>query len=78
VENALGAHVENRILLLDPAAPDGFERVWRPSLGFGPERHLGYALQWFALALVAVVAFVALSIQRVEMYPATNGPERPS
>ena len=78
VEHVLGARVENRILLLDPAAPDGFERVWRPSLGFGPERHLGYALQWFALALVAVVAFVALSIQRVEMHPATSGPEMPS
>ena len=64
IEQALGAPVESRILLLDPAAPDGFERVWRPAVGFGPERHLGYAIQWFALALVAVVIFVALSMQR--------------
>jgi surfeit locus 1 family protein len=63
IEKELGAPVESRILLLDPAAPDGFERVWRPSVGFGPERHLGYAIQWFALALVAVVIFVALSLQ---------------
>jgi surfeit locus 1 family protein len=64
LEKVLDARVEARILLLDPAAPDGYERVWRPSLGFGPERHLGYAIQWFALAIVALVSFVALSLQR--------------
>ncbi len=62
---ALGRPVEARIMLLDPAAPDGFERAWRPSIGSGPERHLGYAIQWFALALVACVAFFALSLERV-------------
>jgi surfeit locus 1 family protein len=59
VASALGEPVEGRIVLLDAAAPDGFERAWRPSLGFPPERHLGYAIQWFALALVVLVAFVA-------------------
>jgi surfeit locus 1 family protein len=64
VEQALGERVESRIVLLDPAAPDGFERAWRPAMRFGPERHLGYAIQWFALALAALVAFVALSLRR--------------
>jgi surfeit locus 1 family protein len=72
LEQALGSPVESRILLLDPAAPDGYERAWRPSVGFGPERHLGYAIQWFALALVAVIIFIALSLQRV--MPATAQP----
>jgi surfeit locus 1 family protein len=65
VESALAADVESRIVLLDPDAPDGFERSWRPSLGFGPERHLGYAIQWFAFALVAVVMLIALNLRRV-------------
>jgi len=65
VESALGVDVESRIVLLDAGAPDGFERKWRPSLGFGPERHLGYAIQWFAFALVTVVLFVALNLRRV-------------
>lgn len=65
VESALGVNVESRIILLDAGAPDGFERKWRPSLGFGPERHLGYAIQWFAFALVTVVLFVALNLRRV-------------
>jgi surfeit locus 1 family protein len=63
LEAALGEPVEHRIVLLDATAPDGFERAWRPSIGFPPERHLGYAIQWFALALVLLVAFVATSLQ---------------
>ena len=64
VESALGATVESRIILLDAGMPDGFERKWRPALGFGQERHLGYAVQWFAFALVTIVLFVALNLHR--------------
>ena len=66
VEATLGVAVESRIVLLDAADPDGFERQWRPALGFGPERHLGYAIQWFAFALVAAVLFIALNLRRVD------------
>jgi surfeit locus 1 family protein len=65
VESVLDTDVESRILLLDAGQPDGFERRWRPALGFGPERHLGYALQWFAFALLTVVLFIALNLRRV-------------
>jgi surfeit locus 1 family protein len=65
VESALATEVESRIVLLDPGASDGFERSWRPALGFGPERHLGYAIQWFAFAVVAVVMLIALNLRRV-------------
>jgi surfeit locus 1 family protein len=64
LEQVLGAPIESRILLLDPAAPNGYERVWRPALGFGPERHLGYAIQWFALSIATLIGFLALSLQR--------------
>jgi surfeit locus 1 family protein len=64
LESAIGHAVGSRILLLDAGLPDGYERQWRPSLGFGPERHLGYALQWFAFAVVAAVVYVALNIRR--------------
>ena len=66
IEKELGARVESRILLLDPSAPNGYERVWRPALNFGPERHFGYAIQWFALALAVLVTFIALSLKRVD------------
>src|SRR5512139_1487051 len=64
LERALGEPVEDRILLLDPSQPDGYERAWRPAMQFGPERHYGYAVQWFAFAIVALVIFVSLSLRR--------------
>lgn len=66
VESALEVDVESRVVLLDADAADGFEREWRPALGFGPQRHLGYAIQWFAFAVVAVVLLVALNLRRVD------------
>jgi surfeit locus 1 family protein len=66
LEHAFGEPVEARILLLDPAQPDGYERAWRPAMQFGPERHYGYAVQWFAFALVALVIFVSLSLRRID------------
>jgi len=64
IEQSLGTRVAARIVLLDADLPDGYEREWRPAIGFGPERHFGYALQWFALAVTAVVAFVAMNLRR--------------
>jgi surfeit locus 1 family protein len=66
LEHALGEPVEARILLLDPSQPDGYERAWRPAMQFGPERHYGYAVQWFAFAVVALVIFVSLSLRRLD------------
>jgi surfeit locus 1 family protein len=63
LETMLGYEVGSRIVLLDAGNPDGYERQWRPSLGFGPERHLGYAIQWFALGAAAVAIFVAINLR---------------
>lgn len=46
-------------LLLDPDDPDGYLRDWRPG-GMDPVRHLGYAVQWFGLALTVVVIYCVL------------------
>jgi surfeit locus 1 family protein len=73
IEKVLGGKVESRIVLLDPAAPDGYERVWRPAMQFGPERHLGYAIQWFALAIAGLVVFIALSLRRLPDAAAAAG-----
>lgn len=50
-------------VLLDPDQPDGFERA-RISDGFGPERHQGYALTWFALALTLIIIYLITNLQR--------------
>ena len=61
---ALGEPIEPQIVLLHPQAPDGYERKWQPALRMNPSRHLAYAIQWFAFALVAVVALAIASMRR--------------
>jgi surfeit locus 1 family protein len=51
------------LINLDPSSPGGYAHVWREP-GFGKERHLGYAFQWFSLALVLVIIYFARSIKR--------------
>jgi surfeit locus 1 family protein len=62
LEAALGRRVYPEVLLLDAAATDGYLREWQPP-GLTPDRHLGYALQWYALALTLAVLYVVLHLQ---------------
>lgn len=55
----IGRRVDDRVLLLDPDPASGFERVWTPEL-MPPERHRGYAFQWFSFAAAAIVIFLVL------------------
>lgn len=65
-----GEPVPARIVLLDPRAPDGFERVWQQARSeFGPDRHIGYAVQWFVMALTVVVLFVVVNLKKVPVAP---------
>jgi surfeit locus 1 family protein len=59
-----GDRVLPRVLLLDAQAPSGYERVWQARFGFGPERHTGYALTWFALAVTLLIAYAAANVER--------------
>lgn len=49
-------------LLLDADAPDGFVRTWTPP-GSDEARHLGYAFQWFALAVTVVIVSVVVALR---------------
>jgi len=65
LQQALGqAQLAPRVLRLDPANPLGFERDLDvlPNT-IPPERHLGYAVQWFALALAVLVTALVLSFR---------------
>lgn len=59
---ALGRPLYPQLVLLDAAEPDGYLREWRPG-GLPPERHVGYALQWYALALTLLVGYVIASLR---------------
>lgn len=54
IETELGRDLSMPLLLLDPAAADGFARNWAPP-ATGSRMHYGYAFQWSALALTVLV-----------------------
>ncbi|HXS80811.1 MAG TPA: SURF1 family protein [Gammaproteobacteria bacterium] len=58
----LRAPVFDYELLLDAGADDGFVRDWRAP-GLGPERHLSYAGQWWALGLGALAAAIVIAVK---------------
>ncbi len=59
----LGRPLERRILLLDPAVPDGYVRDWKLP-GMPALQNWGYAIQWWALAAAAAVIWLVLSLRR--------------
>lgn len=61
----LGEPVLDGVLLLDPDEPGGYRREWDRVAEFPPEKHYGYAVQWFALALTLLVIFLKLNLKRI-------------
>jgi len=56
----LGYSLFPYILSLDSATTAGLTRTWQIVI-MPPEKHRGYALQWFAFALTVFILFVALN-----------------
>jgi surfeit locus 1 family protein len=57
VEAALGRKIEPFVLLMNHEEQNGFLRHWVPS-EFGPGKHFGYALQWFAMGAVLMLLLI--------------------
>ena len=49
--------------LLSPESKNGFVRQWEPYTG-SIERHIGYAIQWFLMALVLSIIGVRLALKQ--------------
>ena len=64
LETGLGVSLLPLVLMLDPESPQGFVRDWKPVYSLPPERHLGYAVQWFALALALAVIYLVVNTKR--------------
>lgn len=65
VERVLGRPLYPQVVLLDPSLPDGYVRRWQPP-GLPPERHLGYSVQWYALAATLLVLWVVVNLKKRE------------
>lgn len=59
----LDLRVYPHMIWLDASDPAGYERDWKPA-EFGPARHIGYAVQWFALAVTLVLIYIILKFRR--------------
>jgi surfeit locus 1 family protein len=59
----LGSKLDTHILLLDADPDSGFVREWTPQV-MSPERHRGYAFQWFCFVAATLVIFVVLHWRR--------------
>jgi len=61
--DSAGGPVEARVLRLSPESDFGFRRDW-PVVTMTPQRHYGYAVQWFGMALALLVIYVLGGLRR--------------
>ena len=59
-DGRLSSRVLSGIFHLDVQDPLVLDYYWQP-VAFGPERHYGYAFQWFALLLTLIVLYIVLN-----------------
>lgn len=52
------------MLLLDPHAQFGYVREWK-FINMPPEKHVSYAVQWFAMAAALVVIYLVVNLKRI-------------
>ncbi|MEE4174596.1 MAG: SURF1 family protein [Xanthomonadales bacterium] len=63
IETALGRPVHRKVLYLDVDHSAGFDdRNWTP-FTMGPDRHRAYAVQWYGLAITALVIWLILGFR---------------
>lgn len=63
LEAAYGTSLLPHVLWLDADSGPGYLREWSPS-GLPPERHIGYAVQWWCFALLLAGLFIGLNLKR--------------
>lgn len=52
------------VILANQDLGDGLVRDWQITPRMPPEKHLGYAIQWFALALCLVILYLAVYLKK--------------
>ena len=64
MQRSLGYPLAAWLVVLDPAAPHGYVREWKIVPGLTPDRHRGYAFQWFALAAALFAIWLIVNLKR--------------
>ena len=58
-----GVNFSSMVGLLDASMDDGFVRKWEPYTG-SIEKHIGYAIQWFLMAIVLGIIGIRIAIKQ--------------
>ncbi len=66
LEQALGRSVYRFALVLDEQQAGSLRRDWVRAEQITPDKHLGYAVQWFALALALTIIYVGINSRRID------------
>lgn len=61
---ARGLDLLRYALVIDEGQPGGLQHDWSPIPEMGPEKHLGYAVQWFGLAVALLIIFAGVNTRR--------------
>ena len=64
IQEQLGSPLLPFVLRLSPDSEHGYLRDWRVRTGLTSERHMGYAVQWFAMAVVLAGLCVWVAVER--------------
>lgn len=64
IQQQLGSPLLPLVLRLSPTSDYGYVRAWQIRTGLTPERHVGYAVQWFALAATLVGLSLWVAVKR--------------
>ena len=51
-------------LVIDDGQPGGLQYDWSPIPRMGPEKHLGYAVQWFGMAIALLIIYIGVNTRR--------------
>ncbi len=64
IERMLKKPIYPYVVLLSPNSRHGFLRNWQPNSSVTPQKHWGYAMQWFALALTLVIIYIIVNTKK--------------
>ncbi|TRY33351.1 SURF1 family protein [Aliiglaciecola sp. M165] len=59
----LGIQLSPVVMQLSPEHPAGLVRNWKPVV-MSPQKHYGYAIQWFGLAIACLVIYIVALLKR--------------
>ena len=66
LENIIGEDIHPHILRLNEGETGALPRYW-PEVVMGPEKHRGYAIQWFMMAFAVIAAWFFFSFPKVNL-----------